>query len=96
MPCEDEHQAEIIALVLHPAPFGAPYPGDSSILAAENAACRSAFTPYVGAQIEVSALSLGVPYGPLENTWDDGSRIITCWLKDPAGPMVGSMRNSGR
>jgi WD40 repeat protein len=96
VPCEEEHQAEIIALVLHPAPFGAPYPGDSSILAVENAACRSAFTPYVGAQLEVSALSLGVPYGPLENTWDDGSRIITCWLEDPAGPMVGSMRNSGR
>ena len=94
VPCEEEHQAEVVAMVLHPAPPNEPYPDDLSLFA--DAACRSAFAPYVGSQLEISALSLGLPYGPLEETWDTGSRLITCWLIDPAGPMVGSMRNSGR
>jgi hypothetical protein len=94
--CDEPHGAEVYAVVELPQGDGAPFPGDTEVAKAADELCLAEFDGYVGAAYEDSALYYNY-YLPIEESWAEGDRMVTCLLLDFDGaPLTGSMEDSGR
>lgn len=94
--CDEPHGAEVYAVVELPQGDGAPFPGDTEVAEAADELCLAEFDGYVGAAYEDSALYYNY-YLPIEESWAEGDRMVTCLLLDFDGaPLTGSMEDSGR
>ena len=93
--CDGPHQREVYATIVHPAPFGDPWPGDDALQRYGLRLCYQSFASFVGVIYELSELGIGVLTPPQLN-WEDSRaryRGITCYLaRNDARPLVGSMR----
>lgn len=97
VPCDGPHDAEVYAVPHHPDLPGAPYPGESSIIAFADEACFTQFEPFVGLPFEQSTLVFVYTF-PQADSWrllDD--RAIACSVVTFDGsPLAGTMRGSQR
>jgi hypothetical protein len=75
-PCDEPHDAEVIALVDHPAGPDTEYPGDSVVLKDALDLCLDEFEPIVGLSFNASILDL-IAIVPSES-WAFGDREIAC------------------
>ncbi len=91
--CAARHGSEVVGIVQHPAPPGAPYPNGFDLNFQANDLCRSPFADYVGAPYEQSPTADGFVTLPTEAEWRRGDRTIVCFaIGKPAVPLVGSVR----
>jgi hypothetical protein len=97
VPCDEPHDIEVYALVLHPGEAGAAYPGDDEVSGFADDECLARFADFVGVAYEDSALDVFYLY-PQEESWtklDD--REVACGVVAVDGsPLTGTMRGSGR
>jgi hypothetical protein len=75
-PCDEAHDAEVIALVRHPAGPEAEYPGDSVVLKDALELCLDEFEPVVGISYMASSLDI-LTLSP-RDSWAFGDREIAC------------------
>jgi hypothetical protein len=71
-----------------------PFPGRSAVETAADEGCFAAFEGFVGVPYEESALEVATVF-PLEDTWADGLRTVSCLAVFPQGGIVGSLEGSG-
>ncbi len=90
--CAVAHDAEIYALV--DLPDGV-WPGQKTLDADSELACRDKFGVYVGLAYDRSALDFAF-VTPVEASWSAGDRLVGCLVVDPDAPLTGSVRGSGR
>ena len=96
VPCAEPHQAEVYALVYHPAPQDAPYPGDDALFEFGDDQCAIRFQGFVGRNLDESLLNVMVSY-PIERGWLFEDRTIICSVYALDGSMLtGSVAGSGR
>ena len=81
-PCNQPHRMEAFGVLTHPAPDGAPYPGEEQLGSFADDNCADAFRGYVGTDIETSALSVG-SFLPDARQWRGGDRHILCVVEVP-------------
>ena len=90
--CATAHDSELYAVV--DLPDGA-WPGQEAVDASAEQACLDQFAGYVGVAYDQSALEFA--YLPPDDTsWAAGDRQVGCLAVDPAGPLTGSVRGTGR
>ena len=92
VPCTDPHGSEIVALLTHPAPPGAPYPVLLGLFQQTLDPCRRAFEAYAGRPPEqVAARVFVVP--PATYYWAGGDRTVVCFAEAHDGtPRTSSVR----
>lgn len=85
LPCDEAHEHEVFALLTHPDPAGAPFPGRERIIAFAERRCVERFAEYVGAAYGVSDLEIAL-IPPEERSWTEkDDRTIACVLHDAEG-----------
>ena len=94
--CAEEHDREAFAVIDHPAPDGAEFPGRETLRRYADDECTARFAAYVGRSYEESELEV-VFILPSRDAWDDlDLRRIVCAVADPDGdPLTGTVRDSG-
>jgi Domain of unknown function (DUF4328)/Septum formation len=75
-PCTAPHDAEVIAVLEHPAPAGAAYPGEVALFDHAASVCMPEFESVVGIAFYESALDIFTVV-PTDG-WQFGDRQITC------------------
>ena len=91
--CLEPHDAEMFAVETLPA---RPWPGESAVVKASEAACDKAFLSYVGIEIGKSRLDTDLWY-PDSASWDEGDRKVLCIAYGPDGDQLdGSVRGTKR
>jgi hypothetical protein len=78
-PCNQPHDAEIIADVTLPA--GA-YPGDKGVQRAAETSCDAEFSKYVGTTVDDSELEPGY-WWPTQEVWNHNDRVVVCAAYGP-------------
>ena len=95
VPCEVAHKGEVFATMVHPSPFGDPWPGNDALQRYGLRLCYQNFEAFAGVIYELSVLGIGVLTPPQAN-WEDVKaryRGITCYVqRNDDEPLVGSMR----
>ncbi len=93
VPCTEPHEAE----VYHDFEIdAADYPGEDEIYAQADQGCYDEFAPFVGLSYEESTLDWSYYY-PTEGSWNQqGDRLISCLIFDPAGMSTGSLAGVAR
>ena len=77
VPCNEEHDLEVYALLDYPAPPDAAFPGAEELNRYASQMCLSMFRDYAGVPFE--SLNLKDVYiTPRESAWKDGARRIVC------------------
>ncbi len=95
LPCEEPHDAEVFAVVVHPDAPDTPYPGSDALVAYAGESCLGQiFTDYVGVTRDQSQLK-HFEIVPQQSAWDDGRRQLVCAV-DADAPLTGSIRGSAR
>jgi len=89
-PCDDDHDAEAVGIVVHPAGINEPYPGAKSLNDYAAPRCAAQFAAYVGREPTSSRFGL-TTLTPLDNTWTRRHvRRIVCLAVDPEGAKLNS------
>ena len=91
--CDQPHDAEVYALVEHPLPADADFPGDDAMVQFAAAECLPRFEPFVGTAYGQSRLDVSFVF-PQADAWrilDDRTLVCSVVPIDGA-PLVGSMR----
>jgi hypothetical protein len=94
-PCNEPHDAEVIADLTHPAPPGEAYPVVSGFddYIAQN--CVPAFQAYLGSESD-TALDYDIGYfRPTLSGWADGDRGFTCYVSRSDGQKMTSTVRAG-
>jgi hypothetical protein len=96
-PCDEPHDAEVFALVTHPAAPGDAFPGATALLEfAANACLGQPFTDYVGIARGQSTLT-EFEIVPESEAWHEGRRGLVCAVDNPdRSPLTSSVRGSAR
>ena len=90
--CSEPHDNEVYANL---EVSNGSFPGIPAMQTTADEMCYEGFGEFVGTAWEESALDYGWLH-PTEQSWDDGDRVVTCFLYDPElQKLTGSMRNSG-
>ena len=92
-PCVDPHDAEVFAVLTHPAAEGASYPGEQAMSQFVFDACEPLYATFRGQSFESdTAYDIGWFY-PTRAGWSEGDRGVTChiMLLD-GGKITGSLR----
>ena len=93
VPCDEPHPNEVIAVFDLPE---SSWPGQEAVEQLAAQGCLERFEGYVGRAYGESALQ-AFPITPSEESWeDDDDRQVICAAFDPAGPLTGSVKGSGR
>ena len=96
VPCAGPHHAEVYALVYHPAPQRAPFPGDEALRTFASDQCAIRFAGFVGRPLEESTLN-SISVFPTERAWLLEDRTIECSVYALDGSMLtGSMAGANR
>ena len=78
-PCNEPHDAEVIASLTHPAPASEPYPVVSGFQDYIEQTCVPIFETYTGRSFQTAEdLSIGW-IEPTLSGWGDGDRAFTCY-----------------
>lgn len=77
VPCDEEHQYEVFALVEHDAGADDEYPGDEDLDDFAFAGCEEEFEGYVGTEYSESIYYINY-LTPSEDTWAEGDREVVC------------------
>ena len=91
--CETTHLAELIGTHELPDPVGAPWPGESAVAEASEAACRAAFKDYVGIEFDQSRLQASF-YTPVEESWSYDRTVLCTVDALPLAPFTSSVKES--
>jgi hypothetical protein len=93
--CSDEHDREAFAVLAHPAPDGASFPGRETLRRYADEECTDRFAAYVGRPYEESDLEV-VFILPSRDAWNDSDlRTIVCGVSSADDePLIGSVRDS--
>jgi hypothetical protein len=96
-PCDEPHDAEVYAIVEHPAAADAPFPGDPTLGRFAFDTCSERFEAFVGRDYNSSGLDILFPV-PQELSWTklDDRRVLCSVYDLRSEPLVGTMRNSRR
>ncbi len=96
-PCTEAHDAEVFAVVIHPAPAGDAYPGADALLGyAANLCLGQPFTDYVGIPREQSQLT-EFEIVPEREAWSEGRRGLVCAVDNAdRSPLTAPVRGSAR
>jgi hypothetical protein len=90
VPCEEEHDHEVVALWNDPAGPGAPFPGRAALVAGAN--CLWRLAEYAAVDPLAEALD-ALPITPEAATWAQGDRAVGCYAHRFDGtPTTGSLR----
>lgn len=92
VPCTAQHDAEVYATILL---ADGPFPGADAISGSAVDQCAVQFANFVGVAFANSALTYEF-YAPSETTWGAGDREVLCLVRDPAGPVTGSLEGAAR
>jgi len=79
-PCNEPHDAEVIANLTHPAAKGEPYPVVSGFDDYIEQNCVPAFESYTGADWDTDTTYTIGYFRPTLSGWGDGDRGFTCYL----------------
>ena len=91
-PCAGPHDAEVFAVLTHPAGPDIPYPVISGVDDFVEEQCVPLFKTYTGLDIDSQdELDMGWFYPNLQG-WGDGDREVTCYLVASEGQLTGSRR----
>lgn len=95
-PCADPHDAEVFAVLTHPAPNGAPVLTQTETNSYLEQNCLSAFDLYTGQDFRTEPdHDIGWFY-PTASSWAEGNRTFTCYLaRLDQAKMTGSRRVAG-
>ncbi len=92
VPCTESHDYE----VFHEFKIeGDTFPGAASIDEQGTTGCESEFQSFAGIAYADSALDYSFYY-PTQASWDDGDRLISCIIMDPAGKITGTLAGAAR
>ena len=80
VPCTDPHRSEIVALLTHPAPAGAPYPPVLELFQHTLDPCRRAFASYAGRTPDQAGARVFVVPPPTYQ-WAAGDRTVICFAE---------------
>jgi hypothetical protein len=96
-PCDKPHDAEVFAVVTHPAPPGEAFPGVDPLLQfAANSCLGQLFSEYIGVPRGQSQFT-EFEIVPEQEAWDDGRRGLVCAVDNAdRSPLTSSVRGSGR
>lgn len=86
-PCDGSHSHEVALQVAFPDAQGTAYPGASTLVDRNRAACEAAFEAYVGVPAADSELSLVVAV-PNELAWGKGVRAAPCLVGTSDGQFL--------
>ncbi|MYI31159.1 MAG: hypothetical protein F4119_07395 [Acidimicrobiia bacterium] len=95
--CSRQHNAQIYAIIIHPAAAATPYPNEKTLNEWGQAQCYKQFEPFVGEVYEKSQLDIGM-ITPSRSDWEgeDKRRQISCFVHSYEGLLIiGDMRNIG-
>lgn len=94
--CADPHDAEVYALVEHPAAVDADYPGEDALVQFAGPECLSRFGDFVGAPYETSALDFMFVF-PTEQAWGllDDRTVVCSVIALDGSPLTGTAAGSG-
>jgi hypothetical protein len=95
-PCNEPHDAEVIAVLTHPAPAGEAYPVVSGFDDYIQQNCIPAFEAYLGTDWETSTdYDIGY-FRPTLSGWGDGDRGFTCYVSRSDGEkLTNTVRAAG-
>jgi hypothetical protein len=84
-PCGDQHDAEVFGVFVHHAARGAAYPSVDAFDDYAFDVCLPAFESYTGVHyFDHADLEIGYFY-PVQSSWSEGDRGITCYAYHSAG-----------
>ena len=96
IPCELPHGSEIYAVVVDPAPAGAPYPGIDAVRAVAKPQCEAAYERFIGAPYTTSSRFWISILSPEEPYWVIDVRTNWCSVRSTDGRQTtGSAKGSG-
>jgi len=95
--CDEPHDAEVFAVVVHPAAEGDAFPGAQALLEyAANACLGQLFTDYVGIPRGQSQLT-EFEIVPESEAWHDGRRGLVCAVDNPdRSPLTAPVKGSAK
>jgi hypothetical protein len=95
--CENTHDAEVFAVVIHPAAPGDAFPGATALLEYAAGVCLGQpFTDYVGIPRGQSGLT-EFEIVPESEAWHEGRRGLVCAVDNAdRSPLTASIKGSGR
>jgi hypothetical protein len=92
LPCDGPHIEEVYH---EHRILEAAFPGDDRVWEIAERECQAAFEEYVGTSWEESVFSYQF-WGPVEDSWGWGDRVILCTVYQPGVELEASARHSGR
>jgi len=94
VPCAEAHDGEVFAVVSHPAPRDAVYPGDDAVADFAAAECLQRFPAYTGASYDDSDLEVAT-VRPGHDSWvDKDDREVACVLYQKDATLTGTRRKA--
>jgi hypothetical protein len=94
VPCADAHDGEVFAVVSHPAPKAAVYPGDDAVADFAAAECLQRFPAYTGGSYDDSDLQVAT-VRPGHDSWvDKDDREVACVLYQKDSTLTGTRRKA--
>jgi hypothetical protein len=92
LPCDEEHDHEVVALWNDPAGPAAPFPGRTALVAAAD--CTGRLADYAGVDPLTTGLE-ALPITPEAATWSQGDRAVGCYAhRFDGAPTTGSLRTA--
>ena len=97
VPCTSPHDAEVYALVTHPAPAGEAYPGDDAMIQFADEQCAATFESFVGTPRDLSSLDIYFTF-PIDVAFErlDERQIVCSVYALDLSKLTGSMAGSRR
>ena len=93
--CELGHDREVVGVVDHPAPPGAPFPGREELGRQADDLCGPVYDDYLGPDAD-HELFVQQNLQPSPGSWGDGSRRIVCSVeRGDKRPLIGSVKDGG-
>ena len=92
VPCDQPHDNEIYHQFDLPE---GDWPGEDALFEQAGQGCEAEFAAFVGLGYDESALDIA-PITPVEESWDQGDREVSCAVYDPAGQTTGTLKGAAR
>lgn len=94
VPCTSDHDLEVYAVLDHPAPPKAPFPGMDALVRYANPLCLAQFRSYAGVAFEQVNLR-DVYITPRASAWNNGARRLVCAVGSSNGQRTNKSIKAG-